>query len=579
MKASDYIISFFEQNGVKYIFGYIGGMITHLVDSIYTNHNVNFIQTYHEQTAAIAAEGYAICSNNIGVAISTSGPGATNMITGIADAYFDSIPVIYITGQVNTYEYKYDKPIRQQGFQETDIIDIVKPITKYAKLIDNPNDLRYELEKALYIAVSGRKGPVLLDIPMDIQRAEVNPLTMVAFQTESSIKYDIDISKYKDLIEKSKRPMLLVGGGCKNIEVKQQIENFIRKYPLPVITSLMGKGCIDENNDYYLGIVGSYGNRCANMCVSNADFLLVLGSRLDTRQTGAKYKSFLPDSTIIHVDIDNEELEHHRICTQIKVNCDVLSFMDRLNSYNIDYNVSSDWLSYVQKMKSEYSQENEVERFVENKIPYTFMQYLNSIMRNDDIVCTDVGQNQVWAAQIIRLSKNQTYLTSGGLAPMGYSMPSAIGCSFAEPEKVVYSITGDGGFHMSLQSLPLISQYKLPIKVAVFNNRALGMITQFQHLYFEDRLAGTVSEGGYYSPDIENLAKAYKIKYFRITKDNILDDNLKSEISRTKTCVLEFVIDGITTVSPKLEYNKPISKPTPQLPDDEFDYWEKFLKK
>ena len=241
MKASDYIISFFEQNGVKYIFGYIGGMITHLVDSIYTNHNVNFIQTYHEQTAAIAAEGYAICSNNIGVAISTSGPGATNMITGIADAYFDSIPVIYITGQVNTYEYKYDKPIRQQGFQETDIIDIVKPITKYAKLIDNPNDLRYELEKALYIAVSGRKGPVLLDIPMDIQRAEVNPLTMVAFQTESSIKYDIDISKYKDLIEKSKRPMLLVGGGCKNIEVKQQIENFIRKYPLPVITSLMGK--------------------------------------------------------------------------------------------------------------------------------------------------------------------------------------------------------------------------------------------------------------------------------------------------------------------------------------------------
>lgn len=570
MKSSDYIVQFFEQHNVDTIFGYIGGMITHLVDSIDRNPNVRYVQTYHEQTAAIAAEGYAVERNGIGVAISTSGPGATNMLTGIADAYFDSIPVIYITGQVNSYEYKYNKPIRQQGFQETDIISIVKPITKYASLVDKIENLRYELEKALYIATTGRKGPVVLDLPMDIQRQEINPEELFAFIPPKEERHTIDLDKILPIISKSERPMLLIGGGCQDKNTIELLSEFLTNTQMPVVTSLMGRGVINETYPNYLGMVGSYGNRSANMAISNADLLIVLGSRLDTRQTGAKIESFLPDSTIIHVDIDNNELECHRILRQIKVNSSVCEFLEAVMpsiSLPIDF---SKWNNHLQSIKSTYTQKNEVHRFVDNKVPYICMDYINGIMKSGDIVTTDVGQNQMWAAQTLNLKSGQTYLTSGGLAPMGYSMPSAIGCAFSNHDRNIFSIVGDGGFHISLQALPLIAQYKLNIKVCVLNNQSLGMITQFQHLYFEDRMAGTVEAGGYYSPNIEALAKAYGIEYFAISENNINDVTLKEKIALTHSCLVEFKMEKLTTVSPKLEYDKPISMPTPQLSDEEY---------
>jgi acetolactate synthase-1/2/3 large subunit len=570
MKASDYIVSFLEKREIDTIFGYIGGMITHLVDSIDKNPNVKFVQTYHEQTAAIAAEGYAIESGNFGVAISTSGPGATNMITGIADAYFDSRPVLYITGQVNSYEYKYDKPIRQQGFQETDIVTMVKPITKYSKLIDNPEDLKYELEKALYIALSGRKGPVLLDLPMNIQRADIDPSQMHSFESNAEIKDDFDISKIISLLESSEKPMLLLGGGCINIETQKEIKSFLDKSQIPVVTSLMGRGIIDESYEHYIGMIGSYGNRCANMGIANSDLLIVLGSRLDTRQTGAMIDSFLEHGKIIHVDIDNDELEHHRIKQQIKINCSVYYFLKNLNERTINFSSYNKWNNYLSKLKTKYNQQKEIERFVENKLPYECMLYLNSIMKTNDIVCADIGQNQMWAAQALELKLGQKFITSGGLAPMGFSMPTAIGCAFANKNKTIYAINGDGGFHIAVQSIPLISQYDLPIKVVVLNNNALGMITQFQHLYFDDHMAGTTPSGGYYAPNIELLAKAYGLEYFKLCEQDLKNSSLKQNIINTKNCIVEFVIKGMTSVSPKLEYNKPISQPTPQLSNEEY---------
>ena len=311
MKVSNYIVSYLEQRGIRVIFGYIGGMITHLVDSIAADPEVRFIQTYHEQTAAMAAEGYALETNNFGVAISTSGPGATNMITGIADAYFDSIPVLYITGQVNTYEYKYDKPIRQQGFQETDVVSIVKPITKYAALVDKADDIKYELDKALHIALSGRKGPVLLDLPMNIQRAEIEPANLRPYTPEESEVADksssIDWEKIKELVSQATRPLLLIGGGCRDCDV-EKLNGFVRLMDCPVITSLMGRGIIDETYANYIGMVGSYGNRCANMSVNRADLLIALGTRLDTRQTGALLEGFMPTGKVLHVDIDADEI-------------------------------------------------------------------------------------------------------------------------------------------------------------------------------------------------------------------------------------------------------------------------------
>lgn len=571
MKLSDYIVDFLDKEGVDKVFGYMGGMITHLVDSISQSKNIQFIQTYHEQTAAIAAEGYAIESGKFGVAISTSGPGATNMMTGIADAYFDSIPVIYITGQVNTYEYKYDKTIRQQGFQETDVVSIVKPITKYAKFIDDPNQIRYELEKAIHIARSGRPGPVLLDIPMDIQRANIDISHLSGYEiTEDKKTLKYCINDILELISNAECPMILVGAGCQSKDASLVLDEFIKRTSIPVVSSLMGKGVIDETLPNFIGMIGSYGNRCANISITNADVLIVLGSRLDTRQTGAMVDQFLQKSIIIHVDIDNNELIHHRLNNRVQVLSDVISFLDQIKSVKLK-NSLKEWNNYLRDLKTKYNQEKEIERFVENKAPYLFIQMLNKYSGENDVFCADIGQNQMWAAQTLNLKKNQKFITSGGLAPMGFSLPVAIGISFADRNKTIYSINGDGGFHMSLQSLMLISQYNLPIKVIVLNNKALGMITQFQQLYFDGRMTGTTNNGGYLVPDIENISASYNLQYFQIAEEDLMNDDLMRKVIGTRNCIIEFVIEGITSVCPKLEYNKPIQNPIPLLSEEELN--------
>ena len=567
MKASDYIVSFISERGVDTVFGYIGGMITHLVDSLARSEKVRYIQTYHEQTAAIAAEGYAIENGKFGVAISTSGPGATNMMTGIADAYFDSIPVLYITGQVNSYEYKYDKPIRQQGFQETDIVSIVKPITKYAAFVDDAKKIRYELEKAIHIATTGRKGPVLLDIAMNVQRTDINPEDLLGYTDNSNpIEDKYDLTEIVDLFSKSKRPMVLLGAGCIGNEIQKHLENFIFNHKVPVVTSLMGRGAIDETYQYYIGMVGSYGNRCANIAISQADLLIVLGSRLDTRQTGAKIDTFLTNGHIVHVDIDANELKYHRIHGQKNINMDVLSFIQAINGYSYTLSPINKWHEYILDIKSKYNQEQEIERFVDNKSPYKFIQFLNTLTMEGDVITTDVGQNQMWAAQTIQMKKNMKFLTSGGLAPMGYSMPAAIGMSFADSNRTIYALCGDGGFHMSVQSLMVIAQYHLPIKVIVLNNSTLGMITQFQHLYFDNLMAGTTADGGYLVPDIKALAESYGLVYGCLSDKTAKDE---AEAILKNANLIEYKIDGLTTVCPKLEYNKPIESPIPSLSKEE----------
>lgn len=576
MKLSDFVASYLESKGIRVIYGYIGGMITHLVDSITSNTQVRFVQTYHEQTAAIAAEGYALESGKFGVAISTSGPGATNMITGIADAYFGSIPVLYITGQVNTYEYKYDKPLRQQGFQETDIVRIVTPITKYAKFIDCAEDIKYELDKALNIALTGRKGPVLLDLPMDIQRAEIDSNKLRGYEIPGlSTNVIKNWDEIEEIIFTAKRPLLLLGAGCNGCDV-DLLEQIIYKYQWPVVTSLLGRGIINENYKNYIGMLGAYGHRCANMSISKTDVLIVLGSRLDTRQTGAMIDAFLQTGRIIHVDIDELELDNHRLKNRISVLCSVDDFINKLASSGvtrtIDYSL---WNKYLGKLKEKYNQDEEIERFVANKAPYRFMQCMNTIMKEDDTVCVDIGQNQMWAAQTLKLKSKQSFITSGGLAPMGFSMPVAIGCAFANPNKTIYSINGDGGFHMASQSLMLISQYNLPIKVIVMNNHSLGMITQFQHLYFNDKMPATTLYGGYCVPQIEQIAKAYSLKYFKLDEKNITDAALLEAITVSRNCIVEYVIEGLTSVSPKLEFDKPISRPTPLLPVEEYEMYMK----
>lgn len=566
MKASDYIASFIQQRGVNDVYGYIGGMITHLVDSITRTSGMRFVQTYHEQSAAFAAEGYAIENDKLGVAISTSGPGATNMITGIADAWFGSVPVLYISGQVNSYEYKYDKPIRQQGFQETDIISIVKPITKYAALVDKAENLRYELEKAVYYAQAGRRGPVMLDICMDVQRTEINPEELRFFKPKEKAELDsYDIREVVSLLSKAKRPEILLGAGSQGEKTKKLIDKFLSKTQIPAVCSLMGLGVVSADYPYYLGLLGSYGNRCANKSMETVDLLITIGSRLDTRQTGAKYQSFVEHGKIIQVDIDKDELNCHRLENRIKINDSAEHFLEALlNEIDIvaDY---SEWHNEIVRLKENYNQEREVERVVNNKGPYSLMKCLNSLSEKNDVFVSDIGHNQMIAAQMLKLTGNQKYITSGGLAPMGFSLPISAGIAMANQHRRVISISGDGGFHMASQSLMLISQYNLPVIAVILNNQSLGMITQFQSLYFEGRMNATTLEGGYCTPDFKKMSEAYGLKYYRIDEALLADNKLMSEIFSNKNCVVEFVTDGLTTISPKLEYNKPIYRPTPDL--------------
>ena len=565
MKVTDYLVQFFSSLGVKVVFGYQGGMITHLVDSISLSTDMRFVQTYHEQSAAIAAEGYARESGTIGIAISTSGPGATNMVTGIANAYFDSIPVLYVTGQVNTYEYKYSKKVRQVGFQETDIVSIVKPITKYAVMISSPLKVQEEFEKAVSIAFSGRKGPVLIDLPMDVQRADIDVrpakvLEMVLFRGNRK-----SFERAWNVFCSATRPLVLCGGGIASSRSSAAVNVFLEKTRVPFVVSLMGKGTVDETLENFIGMIGSYGNRDANIILSQADVVLVLGSRLDLRQTGNQGSDVLKKLKFIHIDIDSQELKGTRLKNTLNVRGDIYAFMESTQDHISDFSINSLWLASLSLIKQKYNQEKEIQRFVVNKTPYECVGAIQACCSSDTIYTVDIGQNQMWAAQKLKLKKNDSFYTSGGLAPMGYALHSAIGAAFASPDKQVICIIGDGGFHIALQSLMLISQYKLNVSVCVLNNHALGMITQFQELYFNSNMAGTTKDGGYIVPDIASLAKAFSLTYRLCSQGDCGDIDVKAYD------VIEFILPGQTKVSPKLEYNQPLYNMIPYLDKVELD--------
>lgn len=573
IKASDYIIDQLHNIGVETIFGYMGGMVTHLAESIDKHEDMKFVQVYHEQTAAFAATGYARHKNAIAVAIATSGPGATNLITGIADAFFDSVPVLFITGQVNAYEFKYDKPIRQLGFQETNIVDMVKPIVKYSKLVDKIEYLPNELAKAIAIAMHGRKGPVLLDLPMNIQREFIDLDTIKIISDKLSVRKDNQelIKSIADKLNLSKSPLVLVGGGLVSASAIDILNEFLLNSKIPFVSSLLGKSACNETLDNYIGTIGSYGNRCANMATYTTDLLLVLGARLDVRQTGGLVKEFAPNAEIIHVDIDSYELKHSRIKNKLNVHCDIREFLLEIQRYDICM-TNIKWSIWLQKVKNKYNQRNEIIRTKIKPDPYTLIEYINQYSDKDDVFCADVGQNQMWMMQALILQNQQRFYTSGGLGAMGSALPISLGVAFADDKnRSIYCINGDGGAHMAIQSLMLVSQYNLPIKVIIINNKTLGMITQFQELYFKSNMVGTNNQGGYHVPNFDGFAKAYNLKYYKLdmTNNANLNESLLKEFCESRNGILEYVIDDDCKVYPKLEFDQPIYNPSPKLSAEE----------
>ena len=550
MKASDFIIEELNKHNINIIFGYIGGMVAHLVDSIYKNPNVEMINTINEQGAGFAAEGYARAANQTSVAIATSGPGATNLITPIADCFFDSTPVLFITGQVNTYEYKqYD--IRQCGFQETNIVDIVKPITKYAKTITDANDLKYEIQKAFYIMNTGRKGPVLLDIPMDIQRLEINENSLKTFipEQEKNI-YPFNISKINELLNNAKKPLILIGNGINDLQNITELNTFLEKTNIPIVESLHGIAGVDSNYKYNLGFIGTYGNRAGNIAIAECDLLLVLGSRLDFRQTGADLSIFL-NKTIIHVDTDEKELACSKL-KKIPVKTNIYDFLKTINTLPFKNNISK-WQNKMTELKNTYTTNSKT-----FSLPNKFLEKVWQYSKKEDIFVADVGQNQMWAAQSAKIKTGQKFLTSGGHGSMGFALPAGIGASFKNRSIV---ITGDGGAQMNIQELEVLKRRNLPVKIIVMNNSNLGMVRTFQELYFDNRTPSTVWD--YSAPDFEKIAAAYGIKAKTVKIEEADDNIIKEFLKDNSPALLNILMPLHTQVEPRLQFGNPLNKQHP----------------
>jgi len=576
MKLSDYIIDFLVKEGVSHVFELIGGVITHLLDSVYSRDDIQCISVHHEQSAAFAAEAYARINGNLGIAMATSGPGALNLITGIGSCYFDSVPCLFITGQVNTYEYKFGKAVRQLGFQETDIVSVVKPLTKYAELVTDAENIRYHLEKAVYLAQSGRPGPVLLDLPMNIQRSQIEPEKLKGFLNSDEFNkihskemgHTFDegkspIDEVISLIERARRPVILAGGGVRIAKATDELCLLVEKTGIPVVTSLMGLDAIPHDNPAFFGMIGAYGNRYSNLTLANCDFLLILGSRLDTRQTGTRPDTFTRAAKKVHVDIDPVEL-NEKVQVDVAINCDAKEFLSKINA-KLKGTVKADlspWYKIMKEYREKYPTPSQPNK-VENIDPNHFVDLLSSRCTEGDIICVDVGQHQMWAAQSFRIKKKQRMLMSGGMGAMGFALPAALGAAKAAPDSKFIVIAGDGGIQVNIQELDTIVNHNLPVKIFVMNNRCLGMVRQFQDMYFGSRQQSTVI--GYSCPDLGKVAMAYGIPSYMITSLACAQEMIETVLKTEGPAFVDVKLEQSTCVDPKLVVNRPIEDMSPHL--------------
>lgn len=559
MKLSDYIVSFLIKEGITDVFGYPGGMVTHLMDSFEKyKADITAHTNYHEQGAAFCACGYAQIANKPGVAYATSGPGATNLITGIANAFFDSIPCVFITGQVNTYEAKNNLRIRQKGFQETDIVSIVEPITKYAVQITEAKDIRYELEKAFYISMEGRPGPVVLDIPMNIQREEIEPDKLKGYVVQH--RNLVSLEKQKQVIlnalRLAKKPVILAGHGIAIAGMRDTFRKISKMLGIPVVTSMLGREILESNDENNFGFIGAYGHRCANFIISNSDLILSIGSRLDCRQTGNNLDLFAKNAKIIRIDIDETELEHKIKQDEECIKANLRDILPEL--INVSFKGRCDkWRKTCYSIKEKLA-------CLDAQEEINIVKKLSEVVPNNIVITTDVGQNQVWVAQAFEVKNNQRLLFSGGHGAMGYSLPAAIGAYYGS-KKPVICFNGDGGLQMNIQELQFIVRENIPIKVILLNNDSLGMIRHFQEMYFESRFVQTKKEGGYTVPNFSALAQAYRLDYRRVEKIEDIE-GCRTILENNKPCFIEVCLSDTTYVFPKLAMGKPIYDQEPLIP-------------
>ena len=578
MNLSDYTLKFLEQKKIKEVFLITGGAISFMIDAFSRNNKIKYISVAHEQSAAMMADSYSRLGPNFSCSMATSGPGATNLITGIACSYFDSIPSLHICGQVNTYEqqdgHKSTKDVRQVGFQETDIVSISKPVTKYSYKLKDASEIRYVLEKAYHLATTGRPGPVLIDIPMNFQKIKINQNELKPFINKvkvKPIKYKVIIKKIENLLKKSKKPVIILGGGIKYGKAELDLIYFLKIFKIPIVATWSGVDLIDYNNKFYIGTVGVYGSRAANFTVQNSDLIFCLGTRLDTRVTGGMPKSFARNAKKIVVDIDKYELEKKRgLKIDLKIHLDIKSFFQNYIKYKKDIVSRNEWVLKSNEWKKKYPIILK-EFFKEKKSvnPYVFMDKLSKLLNSKDVIIGDTGAHLTWLVQAIKIKLGQKLFSAFGNSPMGYALPASIGASMVRDKKRVICIAGDGSIQFNLQELHTVDKLKLPVKIFIFNNNGYGIIKQFQELYLNKRYEATGTGRGVSNPNFKKISRAFNINYNLIKNHNQLK-NLDKIINSKNAEIIEVNIKDNQKITPKLQFGNPIEDLSPLLARKEF---------
>ena len=555
IKGARILLECLSRLGINEIFGYPGGAVIPIYDELYSFKEIKHYFARHEQGAVHEADGYARSTGKVGACLATSGPGATNLVTGIMTAHMDSIPLLVITGQVSS------SLLGKDAFQESDIVGITVPITKNNYLVQDIKDLPRILKEAYYIASTGRPGPVLVDIPRDIQLQEIpydefNKIYENHFSLEGyNPVYEGHKGQIKTaikMIKDSKKPLIIAGAGILKAHAYEELKEFVEKTNIPVAMTLLGLGSFPGNHELALGMIGMHGTTYANYAANEADLIIAAGMRFDDRVTGNPQK-FVPNAKIIHIDIDPAEIGKNKLI-DVPIVGDLKNVLTDLNE-KAPKASHDEWLKQIKKWKKEYSL---TYRKTEDDIliPQEILSEIDKITKGNVIVATDVGQHQMWTAQYLTFNNPYSILTSGGAGTMGFGLPAAIGAQVANPNKKVLAVVGDGGFQMTFQELMLIKEYNLPVKIFIINNSYLGMVRQWQELFHEKRYSSVDLS---YNPDFIKIGEAYGIKSIQLKNKKDLKKNLKKILESDEAVLVECIVEKEENVYPMIPAGKDVS--------------------
>jgi len=572
IRVADYIADYVaDKLNVTTVFSVTGGGAMFLNDAFGNHSKLNCIYNHHEQASAMSAVGYAKHSIGYGVACFTTGCGSTNAITGVLDAWQDSTPLLCISGQVKRKEttHNTDVSMRQYGVQEANIVKIVESITKYAVMLNDPEDIAYELEKATFLGANGRPGPVWLDVPLDVQGAWIDPTKLKHFDpTACDIEFPTlpkkaDITKLSNLLDSAKRPIVVAGNGIRLSDTSSQLVDFIEKHQIPVTFSYLSMDLIPSSHPLVIGRLGAKGDRAGNFAVQNSDLVIVLGSRLSVALTGFEYDLFAREADIVVVDIDAEEHRKNTVNINLMIEADLRYFFSECQ---LPYRAESSWLIQCQKWKNKWPVYQGPYNSDKNINMYECISGLEATMPDDAIIVSDAGSAYYVTSQALQIKGSQRYITSGAQADMGYSLPAAIGACISSNKQITYAITGDGSFQMNIQELQTIVQNQLPIKILIWNNNGYLSIKTTQTKFFDGRLAGTNPESGLTCPKFKKIAMAYDIPYFKAEFDSNLKEILSEIRSISGPVICEVICPEFQEVIPavssmKREDGSMVSKP------------------